>query len=814
MKKILFILLFLGQGIYAQTVDYRTSEDGINKLLSNTDFVQDVLKLGTSENFTLEDFNNYMTKYVPEYSNFKIDGTKLDFNKIYYANIEGNSTDALVDLFGKSLNMKSGDIQTMKNAFNGQLKYSPNSSYSTGLSHQLYERGKDAKVDLAVDYSVDFFQSKLGDGGLNSALIDIGGGLLGGLFNALNERYDQKMAELEKNKKNNSDLTAYITGTINLEKYKQSDLANHGKALIFSSIKVDYDLAIQHLNEAINEYKKNPERSCYLYLAYMDRAFCKMQKGAYRAAIIDYYFAQKIIELVENKKLPNIYYPTHTKDTPMVSLISPYEIFSVHIKRAYAKYRLGDFKGSINDINSFFDIQIKKPQLTTNQPNDFKDFAYALKAMNYYSLNYTKEAYETINKANIDGSALNDTNNDGIIDFIDKAGTNNIFLMYHKFPLYFIFDIEQIRGLISYSNGDINKAIEVYEKILSTETNIVNNKENNYSNSFTKSGGDISTVFSTLSSFYFNKNQKEKALNYIDQALMLNPDVKEYKLKKDNYTKSSIKNRDTKNNPEITKKTPSEFQYKTLYEKLSLENNNIELFKTIKNSITSYPKENLFFAWAFKYFENNNNPNNIDEIANLYTESSKKNYHLLKALKYSFMNDIQNEKDEIIKSFESGNGFYEMNIKLIYPEQNFKLINKKYYCTLINKFLSKTNNNFIPLTFNKEEKTKELDSIKKSNENKISQGYEFYYKSSEYLSYREKSLGNYNEYLKFLEKNKSTKLNPDEVLNKIEILFILNRKNEAIEYAKKIYDKGKFMKSDFKYEYRQIIENIATGNCQ
>ena len=84
MKKTLFTysLLLFTSVLFSQTKDYRTSEDGLTKLINNPDFINDVVKLGT-EDLSLEKLDQYFAKYVPEYTNFKFDKNKFNFDNLY-----------------------------------------------------------------------------------------------------------------------------------------------------------------------------------------------------------------------------------------------------------------------------------------------------------------------------------------------------------------------------------------------------------------------------------------------------------------------------------------------------------------------------------------------------------------------------------------------------------------------------------------------------------------------------------------------------------------------------------------------------------
>ena len=141
--------------------------------------------------------------------------------------------------------------------------------------------------------------------------------------------------------------------------------------------------------------------------------------------------------------------------------------------------------------------------------------------------------------------------------------------------------------------------------------------------------------------------------------------------------------------------------------------------------------------------------------------------------------------------------------------------------------MSKTNNNFIPLEFDKAKRTIVIDSIysaafdkyKNSANKEVAKIMEEQKKSG-----RAKSLGNYEEYLAILNSNQMyLETSAALALDKIECLFILNRREEAIKFAKQVWSKGKLLKPDSRESsnvyieisnaYYYAIQNIAKGDC-
>jgi hypothetical protein len=137
--------------------------------------------------------------------------------------------------------------------------------------------------------------------------------------------------------------------------------------------------------------------------------------------------------------------------------------------------------------------------------------------------------------------------------------------------------------------------------------------------------------------------------------------------------------------------------------------------------------------------------------------------------------------------------------------------------------MSKTNNNFIPLEFDKAKMTKVLDSTysamtdqyKNSAVKGMAQSIE---KGKKTLM--AKALGNYEEYLDILNSDKMVlEMTAINSLEKIECLFILNRREEALKFAKQVWSKGKLRQPidnplyEISNGYYYAIQNIAKGTC-
>lgn len=873
MKKlasVFFVLLFT-KNITAQSVDYRSAEDGINQLLSHPEFIEDIVNLGTSD-LSAAKFDQYLSKYVPEYNSFKIENTAIDFSKIYYANVEGVSVDNLAGVFGKALNLNNTQTQNLKNVFSGNLNPASGNAYSADLASQLYDRGKNPQLDYAIDMGVDFFQGKFGDGGITSSLIDLGGGLMGNLISELNKREQEKMEEYLRLERMSIDQQVFETGIlqeaegniysgvklVDKTNPERKDLQIHYKArksmpgntgVMVEN--VDYSKAINLLNEAIDQYKKNPDRSYYLYLAYVDRALCKMQLGAYRAAIIDYYFAQKILDGILSGKLPDnsieLIFPKGFFDASnkatyqkgkldqKVGTLSYSDLVNVILNRAFAKYRAADYSGAISDAKLASGLSESKQIGAEYQLNGYKDISKAIEAMAEFKQGRHNASFDLFSKARLNDDLIKDSDNDGITDFTDRYDSGNMQnpqarkesgnILYYGFPNYFPFDIIQMKGLSLYKAGKLSEAIGVYENIVASESSA-------YYKTFTKAGGDISAVLASLASFYYSKSNFSRAISLLDKAISLDPARLEYYFKRGSYKKSNGQESEAQadfdivKNPSLLKGKISEKQsvdyYLTAYEKALSANDKNAVFSAIRDAISAYPDQDDFFNYSIKYLNNSQNAAHADELSEKYKSVNPARYHILKSLAFSFSSDEQKEKEEMIKAFENGAGFYLMSLAL-HPEQRILLQQKPYYCELLKKYISRTNNSFIPKQFDRAKQERYLDSLYEAlNEqysaNKAMAGILEKQKREQ----KAKFLGDFEEYLKVLESQKMLlEMSPIHAFDYVEILFILGRGEDAVSFAQKTVQKGKLMKSNeadpnsrFSNTYYYGLQNIAGGNCR
>lgn len=857
MKKALFtysILLFTSV-FFSQTKDYRTSEDGLTKLINNPDFINDVVKLGT-EDLSLEKLDQYFAKYVPEYTSFKFDKNKLNFDNLYYINSEGATNDFVANQLGGLLKLNSEQTENLKNIFTGNLKNTLTNNFSAGYGNLLFERGKDVKVDFAVDFAVDFFQNKLGDGGINSALIDIGGGILGGLLSDMNKEDKAKLAQEAFLSKKQDDFRVFNGGNTNdmlnsnfdkknvLNSYytkDQADLALHSKAnkkmpnnrfLITEGI--NYDEAITLLNEAIILYKQNPERASYLYSAYVSRGQCKMQKGAYRAAIIDYYYAEQILEKILNNKLPDNFiktkYPigywdyknkkTFTKGEVITTLglLTQKDMVAIIRNRAFAKYRLSDYKGAIADCKLAMAVLVKNSIPESGKPNDYTDIIKAIIAMSQFGLESYQDSYITFYNANLTDDIIADNDNDGLCNLMDMD-TDGLPDMegvkkheYYGMPNYFPFDISQIKGLCYCKANKIEDATATYEKLVYSER---------LHKMFTNVGGDISSVYSTLGSFYYTSDDKIKAISLLNQAILVNPYQLDYYYKRGTYKKAlgqiAEANLDFKivKEPESIRSTKKSIDYySTKYTKFISEANHAEVYNILKEALIDYPENQLFFNFTIDHLMKSKNKSEAKELAELRIQQDKK-YHFLLSLHHEFSANMQSAEIEMQLAFDNGLGFFESQTY----GTKFNLREKPYYFKLFAKYGSKTNNRFVQTGLTKDDQAymilhaQQTDSMYAQMIEKESGSKKEILKNVCAIESAKRD-GNIEAYLILL--NKIKEMTVFDAFDKIECLMILDKKKEAHDFAKKVVISLK--KSSYNtfdtFDDGRVLQNFAKDSFE
>jgi hypothetical protein len=609
----------------------------------------------------------------------------------------------------------------------------------------------------------------------------------------------------------------------------------------------DFEGAIANYDKAIEAYKLNPERAYYLYKAFVDRARSKMHIGAYRAAVNDYYLAENVLGYILNKSLPDksidmVYPPgwfdasnkkTHLKGKTdfKKNLLSNKDLMIVTIGRAFAKYRLGDYSGAIADCKLANDVSIKSMISPTALPNDYRDIILAITAMSEFGLGKFAESYATFSSANLNDELISDNDNDGITNFLDtaKAGVPHIldkaeglsFTEFYGLPEYFPFDISQIRGLALYKANKIDEAIVVYENILNSEK-----AKAKYTNAeqktFTKVGGDISALYSTLSSFYYAKGDKAKAMGLLEQAIKLNPDYEEYKKKKAVYDKEmgvkpvAANSKTSKSEAAKPAKKDKDF-YLTKHASLFAAGKKDDDYALLSEAAQNYPDD--FFKLLLSSVQESKDPAKAGAAAKIYDAD---NAGAMKAavfniVQHQLSGNVAKEQEYAFAAFEKGLNFYDADLYY-----KLALRKRSYYCKLFMQYGSDKNNNFFSPNEDKAEVRRLLDSTYQDIETNPQfqmAAVKKMMKATKEKQYA-KAFGTVSEYLKVLEDHENISGSvPSEILDRVEALIILKRNAEAVKFAKSALKDKKFkmviqyVTDDMTKGWVTAIENIANGSC-
>ena len=266
--------------------------------------------------------------------------------------------------------------------------------------------------------------------------------------------------------------------------------------------------------------------------------------------------------------------------------------------------------------------------------------------------------------------------------------------------------------------------------------------------------------------------------------------------------------------PESTatiKKT--EEYYGTKIVELETSKNNTALIDLAREASAIYPKNDKFFYTLVKSLVTENNAQKTQTAVNAVGADAKKK-SVLTSLHSRQTGDVAAEEAHLTTAFDNGLGLYEA-VK-IYPIQ---LTARPYYCKVVAKYATRTNNTFIPADFDKEKMRKSLDSIYNAipeyqNATGIVKKMLETSKRKEYA----KNLGEIENYLKELDNDKTvTEMVSITSLDKIECLFILEKDADAIKFAKKIASAGKIVPlpdNPICNDALIGIQTIAQGNCQ
>ena len=577
-----------------------------------------------------------------------------------------------------------------------------------------------------------------------------------------------------------------------------------------------------------------------------------MRKNANRAAITDFYFAQDILDNLLNKNLPDysadVVFPegyhdydnkkTYLKGKPAtrIGLVNYINKFELLVSRSYTKYRYEDYSGAIADCNEAMSLLINNKYQPNGDPNGYVDIVKAIMAMAQFGNNDFEAAFKTFNSVNITEDIIADPDNDGLINFIDSDYRGKIGFLDDRegfeslkncgLPDFFPFDVIQIKGLVFYKSKQIDEAIKIYESLLSSENSKFNNTSET-KKTLTRMGGDISAILSTLGSFYYAKGDKKKGIELLDEAIKLNPNQLEYYYKRGTYKKQigdlaeANKDFEIVKNPEKLKSAKKSTEYySTMYAKFSKEKN----LEGIHNLVVEGLREQVaegnqkeftgpFVIWGLANVVESKNVSQAEELAN-FMKNDQKYSHIFKSLHYGFSLNTQKEQEEMFLAFENGLDFNIYNIMTL------RLKEKPFFCKLMSKYISKTNNSFVINDVELRNKTiKQMDSLYKSLEpqyEKLKISGTLKNMKKEFFA---KTNGEIEKVLEVLNDNQMLlEMSSIKAFEKIECLFILNRKDEAVTFAKKILKKNKFM--DFSTPGNKVedldliaIKNIANGSC-
>lgn len=846
MKKVLlFFWIFGAPAMMGQTkADYRSTEDGLTQLLTTPEFVQELAQTKT-EDLSLKKLSEYFVKYLPEYADYKPSGP-INPNKVYYANTRGLSSEVVAKGLSALLQSDGAQKQLIEQVLSGAV---PASSYGSKALNPWNDPGKKPARDRVLENAVDFFKGKWDSPKMTAGMLDLGGVVLGSLLRQFDQKYQAKMAEMKRVDSLLANQQVYLLGkpATGLLRPSQKALYLHHQAHTAMAHRTqtqtsDYPQAIALLDQAIAAYQQQPQHAYYMYLAYVQRAQCKMQCGVFRAAITDLYYAQEVLDLILSGQLPDQslrfiypkgYFDTTHKETlykgtpqPSYQTLSAKDQVVVLMNRAYAKFRTGDHIGAMADAENAQKILRNKAVPGTGQPNDYKDLCQALIAMANFGLGQFDAAYEAFGKASLNADLYADRDGDGTANFMDENDQGAPAIAdreegYRKtelygFPDYFPFDIAQIRGLCLYKKARYDDAIAIYESIVSTE-HAKSASLQEFQKMFTAAGGDISAIYSSLSSFYEVKGNPNKALELIKKALEISPDQPEYQAKLAAYQQEKDPRGTPADmiNPPAASKT--EEYYQTKYVQFSQTENQAERFAVIAQAIKDHPQNQQFYHWATAFVALSQNASQAQQLAQSYPQDSKE-YNVLMALHNRYNAHPVQEQAHIEKAFAQGLTFYE----LAHKDTDLLIKSRPYYCALLLQFLTKDNNSFVPPAHEKPAVLRSLDSTYTALQKQYS-GVPAVLKSMEALK-KEQYLqinAQFDQLLKQLDSQPAAlEMNPVSSYTKLEALLALGRKEEAMAFAKKVVKAGKFLpimaedpNANTVRAYQDALANMAGGAC-
>ncbi len=520
-KAILLLALAINTHAFAQTSDYRTAEDGINQLINNVDFLEKMSHM-SNEQIANTTLNSLLDEYVPEYRGFKAELDNLNLNKVYYTPNSEYATQQLAGGLGKMLGMKDNEVTALQSVFNGSFQNTDLRTASSQFGNSLYKRGKNEAVDYVVDNTNSLLQQQYGSNEGNSALINVGTGLLGSLLFSLTDDND---IDAEKERQYRA-LVAEQDRRRNEEQTVQGDAFAKGSSHStqgwiktneqkYVEAMVDYGKAIQILNTS---YMGGPA----LIEAYYKRGQTKMYMNDHRGAIIDYYFALNTATLVWQQK----WEPTpRVQDNILrevgmkhVGTFSELEIVDILMGRAYAKYQARDFAGAMSDCNkamNLYKIIDPKDADWKSHPNNFSPTDWTPQL---HPLNNLIGLMGMINMAqgNLTEAMEQYNYNISTITMVNSAASVG------ALPVTFTRELMLAKCYAYYKAGKYDEAIALYNNIIENKTYIK------------LKGGNVSVAYSGRGNIYLAKKEYNKALSDYNTAIEMKPEETMYYVNRGN----------------------------------------------------------------------------------------------------------------------------------------------------------------------------------------------------------------------------------------------------------------------------------------
>lgn len=794
-KKALLFALLISTLANAQTTDYRTTEDGINQLINNADFL-DKMSHMSNEQIAATTLDKFFDEYVPEYRGFKADLKNLNTNNIYYTpDGEGNySPKQLAGGIGKMLGMKEEEVNAFESIFDGNYQNVDLRTASSQLGNSLYKRGKNEGVDYMVDKTNSFLQEQFGSSEGASALINVGTGILGNIIFSLTEdndvdaekerKFQAALGEMDKRRNAETEAggNAYSDGvhlqTDGLVKATQGDYIGALK---------DYMQALKLLNTS---YMGGPK----VVDTYIKLGQLKMVMNDHRGAIIDYYFAYKTAVKVYQKQwepTPRVQDEILRKvGMETVDIFADKEMVDILIGRAYAKYQAHDFNGALVDCNE----ALKLYKAIDPKDADWK------KHPNNFDLNDFTPQYHPLN------------NLIGLTGMVNMALGNNAEAMeqykYNKsqitlansmaslgaLPVSFMRELMMAKSYAYYKQGNYDVALGLYDNIINNKTYV------------TMKGGNISIAYSGRGNIYLAKGEYQNALSDYNSAIELSPNDAAFYANRGNCkvllkdTAGAKQDFALFSNPEAVKAVVKSVNYyyteNTKYAGKPDAENGKKGLAVMEEGMKAYPENPHIAAMCMGFIVK---LKDAPKALQLSTESGAKtrNGIALKALYFYLTGDGAQGKPLLIQALDSGISLN--NAATINPE----IKSDPDYCMYLSKYVKNINASFTE---------KDLSEVRKMLADALKENNQF--KQLAIVYYYEE-LGDFTTALQKIEAYFSANapaVMPTTVLKKIDLLFELNRKKEAADYATTYYNSAKdgIWKDNADMK---LIKNLSENHC-